>query len=136
MSDHDYSLEKLEAWALGRWLDFVVSAVRDRGQEQLIRAVYHRIGRERGTHSGLEESFLLEGCPACTQKENELVQRALSQRGAGLPELYWAPYKEFGIPDPAAERLEAPRGPVTIGSVGYQGRKIVIYWEKSGDNSA
>lgn len=41
----------------------------------------------------------------------------------------WAPYQEFGIPDPANETLEAPAHPVTIGSVGYRGPDIVIYWK-------
>lgn len=57
-------------------------------------------------------------------------------RGTGappaLPELRWAPYQEFGIPDPARETHEAPAGPVTIGSVGYRSDgDIVIYWTKA-----
>jgi hypothetical protein len=50
-----------------------------------------------------------------------------------LPELRWAPYQEFGVPDPAAETHSAPAGPVMIGSVGYRrgpgaGDEIVVYW--------
>jgi hypothetical protein len=46
-----------------------------------------------------------------------------------LPELRWAPYQEFGIPDPAWETSEPPSGPITIGATGYRGRDIIIYWK-------
>ena len=42
----------------------------------------------------------------------------------------WAPYQEFGIPDPAAEETEAPEGPVVIGAVGYRGNDITVYWRR------
>lgn len=45
-----------------------------------------------------------------------------------MTELYWAPYQEFGIPDPAQERTSAPSGPVIIGSVAYRGDDVIIYW--------
>jgi hypothetical protein len=45
-----------------------------------------------------------------------------------MPELRWAPYQEFGIPDPDAERFEAPTGPITIGATGYRGDDIIVYW--------
>lgn len=48
-----------------------------------------------------------------------------------LRELRWAPYQEFGIPDPAAENLQAPSGPVRIGSVGYRDDDIIVYWERA-----
>lgn len=44
--------------------------------------------------------------------------------------LRWAPYQEFGIPDPAQESEEAPQGPVTIGSVGYRGEDVIVYWQR------
>jgi hypothetical protein len=45
-----------------------------------------------------------------------------------LPQLYWAPYQEFGIPDPAAETEEPPSVPFTVGSTGYRGADIIVYW--------
>lgn len=41
----------------------------------------------------------------------------------------WVPYHEFGIPDPAAETLEAPPHAIIIRSVGYRGPDIIIYWD-------
>jgi hypothetical protein len=49
-------------------------------------------------------------------------------RETPLPELRWAPYQEFGIPDPAAEVSEAPPGPVTVKAHGYRGNDVIIYW--------
>jgi hypothetical protein len=47
-----------------------------------------------------------------------------------LRDLRWAPYREFGIPDPGAEEHEAPAGPVVIRSVGYRDGDIIAYWEQ------
>ncbi len=46
-----------------------------------------------------------------------------------MPEVLWAPYQEFGIPDPAQQTLEPPAHPITIGSVGYRGNEIILYWQ-------
>jgi hypothetical protein len=46
-----------------------------------------------------------------------------------LPELHWAPYREFGPDDPATETFEVPAGPIAIGAVGYRGDDIIVYWE-------
>jgi hypothetical protein len=47
-----------------------------------------------------------------------------------MPELRWAPYKEFGIPDQTLERHEPPEGPVIISATGYRGNFIIVYWRK------
>jgi hypothetical protein len=52
-----------------------------------------------------------------------------------LTELRWAPYREFGIPDPAAESFEPPAGPVLIGATGYRGDDIIVYWSRDGQRS-
>ena len=56
-----------------------------------------------------------------------------------LAEVRWAPYREFGIPDPAAESFEPPAGPVWILATGYQrgqsAERIVIYWSRDGRRS-
>ncbi len=46
-----------------------------------------------------------------------------------LPELRWAPYQEFGTPDPELETHEPPAFPVMVGATGYTGNKITVYWE-------
>lgn len=48
-----------------------------------------------------------------------------------MTELLWAPYKEFGEPDPSLQAHEPPAGPILIMAIGYQDqeRKIVVYWE-------
>lgn len=43
--------------------------------------------------------------------------------------LRWMSYQEFGIPDPANETLEPPTAPFTVGAVGYNRDRIVIYWQ-------
>jgi hypothetical protein len=60
----------------------------------------------------------------------EEAERAAREPGAagGLPELRWAPYQEFGIPDPAAETHEPPAVAVTVGATGYRGNDIIVYW--------
>jgi hypothetical protein len=45
-------------------------------------------------------------------------------------EVRWAPYQEFGIPDPGAESFEPPPGPVLIKATGYRGYAVIIYWER------
>lgn len=45
-----------------------------------------------------------------------------------LPGLRWAPYREFGIPDPALETHEPPDVPVRICATGYRGSDITVYW--------
>jgi hypothetical protein len=52
-----------------------------------------------------------------------------------LTEVRWAPYRESGIPDPAAESFEPPAGPVIICAIGYRGDDIIVYWrrEEEGD---
>jgi hypothetical protein len=47
-----------------------------------------------------------------------------------LPELHWAPYQEFGIPDPAEEEFCAPSGAITIAATGFRDNDIIIYWER------
>jgi len=54
----------------------------------------------------------------------QAVYRAISA------EVRWAPYREFGIPDPAAESFEPPPGPVLIKATGYRGYAVIIYWER------
>jgi len=49
-------------------------------------------------------------------------------RDAALPDLRWAPYQEFGIPDPAAEMHEPPSCAFTVGATGYRGNDIIVYW--------
>ena len=49
--------------------------------------------------------------------------------GYKLPELHWAPYQEFGVPDPGEETQEAPAGFLRIGSIGYRGNVIIVYWQ-------
>lgn len=60
--------------------------------------------------------------------------------GSGLDaargrQLRWAPYQEFGIPDPAAELTEAPAGPVIICSAGYRDDDIIVYWIPAGQGA-
>jgi hypothetical protein len=54
-------------------------------------------------------------------------------------EVCWAPYREFGIPDPAEQSYEPPAGPVIICEHGYQrgngAERIVIYWSRDGRRS-
>jgi hypothetical protein len=45
-----------------------------------------------------------------------------------LPELAWARYQEFGIPDPEGESFRTPQEPVRIGSIAYRGNETVVYW--------
>jgi hypothetical protein len=52
-------------------------------------------------------------------------------RPATLPNLHWAPYQEFGIPDPANETTEPPSGPIRVMSHGYRGNDIIVYWERA-----
>lgn len=53
--------------------------------------------------------------------------------GKDLPELRWAPYQEFGSPDPAQESSSAPAGPVLVGSTGYRGKDVIVYWYRQPD---
>lgn len=68
---------------------------------------------------------------------NALRRRLEEVQGAGqareeLPQLRWAPYREFGIPDPAAETAEPPALAFTVGATGYRGRDIIVYWTAAG----
>jgi hypothetical protein len=60
-------------------------------------------------------------------------------QGRGQPEVRWAPYREFGIGDPAEQAYEPPAGPVIICATGYQmfqgTERIVIYWSRDGRRS-
>lgn len=51
---------------------------------------------------------------------------------AALSEVHWAPYTEFGIPDPALETIQPPAVPVLVRATSYrreQGtEQVVIYW--------
>jgi hypothetical protein len=55
---------------------------------------------------------------------------------AAITELRWAPYKEFGIADPAAETTEPPAGPVLIRATGYRGHNTIVYWTPAPSPSA
>jgi hypothetical protein len=52
----------------------------------------------------------------------------------GMSDVCWAPYHEFGIPDPAEWSYEPPAGPVIICATSYQRERgaetIVIYWNR------
>jgi hypothetical protein len=48
--------------------------------------------------------------------------------GTQLPEVFWAPYKEFGIPDKALEKSEPPSELVRISATGYRGIDVILYW--------
>jgi hypothetical protein len=48
--------------------------------------------------------------------------------GKSMPALLWAPYQEFGAPDPSEETSRAPAGPVTIGATGYRDDDVIVYW--------
>lgn len=43
-------------------------------------------------------------------------------------QLKWAPYTEFGKPDPDAELEGTPAGSVVVRSVGYRDEDIIVYW--------
>jgi hypothetical protein len=58
--------------------------------------------------------------------EHELTGEAI--RKAILAEVRWAPYQEFGIPDPAAETGDPPPHPVVIRATGFRGYNVILYW--------
>jgi hypothetical protein len=88
-------------------------------------------------------SVAVTGLDAVTAQEIPLVLERLRTTGpryhAGGPGarqvqpnlgmVRWAPYTEFGTPDPRTETYEAPAGPVLIGAHGYRGDDIIIYWK-------
>jgi hypothetical protein len=49
-------------------------------------------------------------------------------RDMTLPELRWAPYQEFGIPDQAWETTEPPSTSLVVKATGYRGNVIIVYW--------
>ena len=53
--------------------------------------------------------------------------------GKILRDVRWAPYTEFGIPDPEPESWEAPAGAITIGATGYRDDDVIIYWSRPAD---
>jgi hypothetical protein len=82
-------------------------------------ANYDREGSGPGSRF---EGRLLEDVQA------ELAVRMVLQ-AQPLSQLRWAPYQEFGITDPAEADPEPPDFPFTVGSVGYQGNDVTVYWK-------
>ena len=97
--------------------------------------------------SGGSEPVAVAGLDAITDEEYEFIARRLRSSGplyhaggpssatppaVSLPELRWAPYQEFGIPDPASESYEPPTVPFMVGATGYRGDDIIVYWKASG----
>jgi hypothetical protein len=54
--------------------------------------------------------------------------RQVTKGSEALPQLRWAPYQEFGIPDPVHETLEPPATSLIVKATGYRGDDIIVYW--------
>lgn len=95
--------------------------------DPLVREVADAIART-------ERNYDREGSGPGSRFEGRLledVQAELAVRmaQAGLPQLRWAPYREFGVPDPAAETHDPPARPFTVGATGYRGSDVIVYWK-------
>jgi hypothetical protein len=90
-------------------------------------------------HTHAEEAAAI----ACARSSARELSRALADDspplGQDQSEVHWAPYREFGTPDPAEQSHEPPAGLVIICATGYQreqgAERIVIYWSRDGRRS-
>lgn len=87
----------------------------------------------------VERNYEREGSGPGSRFEGRLLEDVQAElavrmtRDAELPQLRWAPYREFGIPDPAHETAEPPALAFTVGSVGYRGHDVIVYWKIAGE---
>jgi hypothetical protein len=90
----------------------------------------HRDGGPECDQPGTPRRVYVFDAAYLSEHEAVITRRAAAR---ALPQLRWAPYREFGIPDPVAETEEPPACPFTVGAHGYRGNDIIVYWTVAGE---